>query len=54
MKKVLLLLTSFLFVVCTTAQAQKNWDGDESGNFDAWNNWNPNGDSNVGWDLESI
>ena len=49
MKKVLLLLTSFLFVVCTTAQAQKNWDGDESGNFGAWNNWNPNSDSNVGW-----
>jgi len=49
MKKVLLFLTCFLFVVCTTAQAQKDWDGDESGNFGAWNNWNPNGDSNVGW-----
>jgi hypothetical protein len=50
MKKVILFLTCFLFVVCTTARAQKNWDGDESvGNFNWWNNWNPNSDSYEGW-----
>ena len=54
MKKVLLLLTSFLFVVCTTAQAQRNWDGDgSSGNFDWWNNWYGStlggSDPRVGW-----
>jgi hypothetical protein len=50
MKKVILFLTCFLFVVCTTARAQKNWDGDEYvGNFNWWNNWNPNSDPNAGW-----
>jgi hypothetical protein len=39
-----------LFLVCTTAQAQKNWDGDDSaGNFDWWNNWYGNSDPRVGW-----
>ena len=50
MKKVILFLTCFLFVVCTTARAQKDWDGDESvGDFNWWNNWNPNSNSHVGW-----
>ena len=46
-RSALLLLSCSLFLVCTTAQAQKNWDGDgSSGNFDWWNNWY--GDSNPG------
>ncbi len=46
-RSAILLLSCSLFLVCTTAQAQKNWDGDgSSGNFDWWNNWY--GDSNPG------
>jgi hypothetical protein len=49
-RSALLLLSCSLFLVCTTAQAQKNWDGDgSSGNFDWWNNWYDNSDPNVGW-----
>lgn len=50
MKRALLFLTCFLFVVCTTAQAQKNWDGDgSSGNFDWWNNWYGDSNPGLGW-----
>lgn len=50
MKRALLFLTCFLSVVCTTAQAQRDWDGDDSaGNFDWWNNWYDNSDPRVGW-----
>ena len=50
MKSALLPLACFLFLVCTTAQAQKNWDGDgSSGNFDWWNNWYGDSDPRVGW-----
>jgi hypothetical protein len=54
MKRALLFLTCFLSVVCTTAQAQRNWDGDgSSGNFDWWNNWYGStlggSDPRVGW-----
>jgi hypothetical protein len=39
-----------LFLVCTTAQAQKNWDGDgSSGNFDWWNNWYGDSNPRDGW-----
>jgi hypothetical protein len=40
MKSALLLLAFFLFVVCATAKADMNWDGDgTSGYFSWWNNW---------------
>ena len=49
-RSALLLLSCSLFLVCTTAQAQKNWDGDgSSGNFDWWNNWYGDSDPRVGW-----
>ena len=49
-RSALLLLSCSLFLVCTSAQAQKNWDGDDSaGNFDWWNNWYGNTNPNEGW-----
>jgi len=53
-RSALLLLSCSLFLVCTTAQAQRNWDGDgSSGNFDWWNNWygstSGGSDPRVGW-----
>ena len=49
-RSALLLLSCSLFLVCTTAQAQRNWDGDgSSGNFDWWNNWYGDSDPRVGW-----
>jgi hypothetical protein len=55
-RSALLLLSCSLFLVCTTAQAQRNWDGDgSSGNFDWWNNWygstSGGSDPRVGWDF---
>ena len=49
-RSALLLLSCSLFLVCTTAQAQKNWDGDgSSGNFDWWNNWYGDSNPRDGW-----
>ena len=49
-RSALLLLSCSLFLVCTTAQAQKNWDGDgSSGNFDWYNNWYGDSNPGLGW-----
>ena len=49
-RSALLLLSCSLFLVCTSAQAQKDWDGEgSSGNFDWWNNWYGDSDPNAGW-----
>ncbi len=52
-RSALLLLSCSLFLVCTTAQAQKNWDGDgSSGNFDWYNNWYGDSNPGLGWGFE--